>query len=185
MIAARRAATRSKRYRARRVREATRARPAQGAGAPKSLALLKATPSQRRPIFLPPLTLIYRRSIQPLHLGDGSYIPKRLHLVAWLPHELIGLTRMDRVQRRGLGNQAFGHLAATHTKLAALALQERVVFTRFEMIERSPRKFSTVSSGRKAPTGAGSRISLTSGRRRVGLMSPSSLVSSRGGSSAG
>ncbi|HBS35998.1 MAG TPA: hypothetical protein DEA50_13110, partial [Parvularcula sp.] len=44
---------------------------------------------------------------------------------------------------------------------------------------------STARSRRRAPTGAGSRISLTSGRRRVGSMSPSSSIPSPGGLSAG
>lgn len=112
---------------------ATRARPAQSAGAPRSHPLLKASASQLRPIFLPPLILRHRCPIQPLHLGDGFHIPKRLHLVARSAHELIRLAWMDRVRRRVLSNQTCRRLAATHTALAALAHEQRVVFARSEI----------------------------------------------------
>ncbi len=134
-IDARRAATRFNcAPAARRGRAATRARPARTArAAPRSRSLLKPSPSQLRPIFLPPLILRHRRSIEPLHLGDGFHIPKRLHLVARSAHELIRLAWIDRVRRRVLSDQAFGCLAAPHTACAALALQERVVLARCQI----------------------------------------------------
>ena len=112
-------------------RAAAGARPPRAA--PRSPPLLKASPSQLRPIFLPPLMLRHRRSIEPFHFRDRFDIPQRLHLVARSAHQLIRLAWIDRVWRRMFGDEAGCFAASQYAAHPVLALQQGVVLTAGEI----------------------------------------------------
>jgi hypothetical protein len=72
--------------------------------------------------------LAHGLSIEPLP-GDRFDISKRLHLVTWRAHQLIGFAGLQRVRCRVLSDQVFCCSASSDAAPAALSFEQRVVLT--------------------------------------------------------